>query len=124
MTTVRFSLVLMLALATLSVSTSARASTPMVNSLYCYQIALQPPWFATYHCVASVSGGTGSYVYTWKINSSHGNYNLVTSEPEVDYTCGRDSQFRIDLFVTDSAGATGSIMGDYYSCNVWDFEPI
>ena len=125
MKTVRLSLVLMLALATLSVSTSARASTPIVNSLYCYQISVQPPWFATYHCVADVSGGTGSYVYTWKIYSSHGNDTRGTSEPEIDYTCGRDSQFRIDLFVTDSAGATGSIMGgDHYSCNVWDFEPI
>lgn len=120
----RLFVLMLLALATLSVSTSARASTPIGVSLSCYQVGVQPPWYATYHCVAGVSGGTGSYVYNWKINSSHGNYTLVTSEPEIDYTCGRDSQFRIDLIVTDSAGATGSVMGDYYSCNVGDIEPI
>jgi hypothetical protein len=113
---------MLIGLATLPVST-ARASTIGV-SVSCYQTGAQPPWFATYRCYGSASGGTGIYTYTWKINSSHGGYTLSTSEPEMDYTCPRESQFRVDLFVTDSAGATGSVMGDYYGCNVWDIEPI
>jgi hypothetical protein len=119
-----FFVLMLLALAVLSLGTSAGASTPIWVSVNCYQVGVQPPWYATYHCIGGVSGGTGSYAYTWKINSSHGSYTLFTSEPEIDYTCGRDSQFRIDLYVTDSAGATASVMGDYYWCNVGDIEPI
>jgi hypothetical protein len=115
----------MLSIAAMSASTPAHASTPIGVSVLCYQASIQPPWYATYRCNAYASGGTGSYVsYTWKVYSSHGNHTAFTSQPEFDWTCSRGSQFRVDVYVTDSAGATGSVMGGDYWCNTGSREPI
>ncbi|MBV9788427.1 MAG: hypothetical protein JOZ51_09660 [Chloroflexi bacterium] len=115
----------LLAIAALSASTPAHASTPVGAGVMCYQANIQWPWFATYRCIGYASGGTGSYVsYTWKFNSSYGNSTYVTSQPEFDFTCSSGQQFQVDLYVTDSAGAIGSVMGDYYTCNTGGYEPI
>ena len=119
----RLFVLLMLAVAVLSVSTPARASTPISVYVMCYQVGSQPPWYATYDCNGGASGGTGSYTYTWKVYSSNGWYTF-SGGTEFSWTCGRDEQFRIDLYATDSAGATGSVMGDYFTCNVGDIQPI
>lgn len=115
----------LLTIAALSSGTPAQASTPIGVGVQCYQASIQWPWFATYRCYSYVYGGTGNYVsYTWKFNSSYGNSAYVSTQPEFDYTCSSGQQFQVDLYVTDSAGATGSVMGDYYTCNTGYYEPI
>lgn len=121
----RLFVLVLLAIATVSASTPARASTPIGVYVSCYQVSVQWPWSATYRCHGGASGGTESYVsYTWKVYSSYGNYSFVTSQPDIELGCGRDEHFRVDVYVTDSAGATGSVMGDYYACNVGYDQPI
>lgn len=119
----RLCMLALLAVAALSVSTPAHASTPVSVYLSCYQVGAQPPWYANYDCTGSASGGTGSYTYTWKVYSSYGWYTF-SGGTEFSWTCGRDEQFRIDLYVTDSAGSTASVMGDSFACNVGDIQPL
>lgn len=112
----RLFVLVLLALATVSVSTPAHASTLTVNWVDC---AFQGYYnYTEMTCFASASGGTGSYVsYTWFVDSSQGDYTAVTSTDYLVRTCysGYES-LRVTVTVRDSAGATASRSTIRYTC--------
>ncbi|HEX6288081.1 MAG TPA: hypothetical protein VFZ66_02775 [Herpetosiphonaceae bacterium] len=101
----RLVVLILLALATLSASQPALATTLTITYLNCYQNG-----GGNFACDVIASGGTGSYAsYTWvvRLNNSS-SYQRVTTEPELIATCWVDKSFGVTVTVQDSSGATAS----------------
>ena len=82
------------------------ADPPTITSVFC-ESGSGSGSFRDLFCVASVSGGTGSYNYDWSVVSGSAFVNNV-SQSFVDGTCQVDTFNTVRLEVTDSAGASDS----------------
>jgi hypothetical protein len=98
----RLFVLLLLTAATVSTSTPVHASGPAIDFLDCIN---KGP--GRLHCLASVSGGTGIYTYTWMPAPSYGSGGSVTIDCYANYQA-------VTVTVTDSSGATASRSGDFY----------
>lgn len=107
----RMFVLLLIATATLSVSTPAQASTLTVTVGCAYQFS------GDYFCVASTSGGTGTYTsYQWTIQHfPYSTYYYTTSTWSLRNYCGYGNYYGVSVTVTDSAGATGTGVSNF-SC--------
>lgn len=105
----RLFVLLLLAIATLAVSTPTHASTLTITSLRCEQLS----HFGGLNlfCWTNVSGGTGSYtLYAWENTPGGGTYpSTWTTTEDSTYTfCYLDNSATVKVTVTDSAGATAT----------------
>lgn len=99
----RLFVLLLLAVATLSTSLPARASTPTVDMVFCPNTG-----GGYYHCYAYVTGGTASYTsFFWVVTATgFRRYSYTTSYPELLGRCVVGNIYTVELTVTDSAGDT------------------
>lgn len=108
----RLFVLVLLALATVSISTPAHAATPSV-AVYC-----EPSSSSTFFCYAIPSGGTPSYTFHWYEYHWSTGYFLVQQGSDNVYGswCQTGTTFRIRVVVTDSTGAQGEAI-KYNHCS-------
>lgn len=106
----RLVVLVLLALATVSVSTPAYAATLTVGSLGCQAAFAGGAAGYFYDCAAEVAGGTGRYTsYTWRIQLwSNPPQYYSTGGPFFSAQCTRGGLYTVSLTVRDSGGATAS----------------
>ena len=74
------------------------ARTPLsIDQLYC-----QPSGWGTMSCTATVSGGTGSYTYTWR-PAPYNSGELNPGEPYMTAPCSLEYLTPASLTVTDGS---------------------
>ena len=113
----RLFVLVLLAMATLSVSTPAHAST-LSASLSCEQTSSGQS-FGTFSCLVFVSGGTPGYTFRWYEYAAGTGYFLVSQgESFYDSWCQNDLPMRVKVVVTDSAGAHVERI-NYFTCSGW-----
>lgn len=120
----RLFVLVLLALATVSVSTPAHASTLAV-SLTCYHSSSDPSGtYRFFDCYAFASGGSPNYTFHWYHNM-HGLWSLVKQETTTGYSdiyqlqCWGKSGFPSTyggarVVVTDSTGAQVTAQSTVY----------
>lgn len=115
---VRLLAVLLFVLAA-STARPAHASTLLFYGVVCEQYGTDLS-YALYTCTAYVSGGTGSYTYTWNIRNTWGFDYTFTGRDSFNGSC-RDRETRYHrVTVTDSSGATVSGNATIFYCHADD----
>ncbi|HEY0606006.1 MAG TPA: hypothetical protein VGD58_23985 [Herpetosiphonaceae bacterium] len=100
----RLFVLLLLVVATLSISMPARAST--LSALLSCEQTSGSPTVGNFSCIVFVSGGSPSYTYHWYEYDRLSGYFLVyQGEPYYDAWCATGVLVRVKVVVTDSAGA-------------------
>jgi hypothetical protein len=98
----------------MSVAQPAHASTLTVNSVNCVQTgayAPDPANYGTYSCTANVSGGTGSYSYTWTVSTGWYPGSTFSGGQTINGVCKYNTVRINQVTVQDSSGATASGSG-------------
>jgi hypothetical protein len=97
--------------ATMTVASPADATALTVDSVTCWATGSypsDPANYGTYSCAASVSGGTGSYSYSWWVSSGWSSGGPWPGGQTMNGVC-KYGQLRINqVTVTDSSHATAS----------------
>lgn len=110
---VRLLAVLLIVLA-VSAAQPAHASTLTVNSVTCVQTGTypgDPANYGTYACTANVSGGTGSYTYTWTVSNGWYNGGTFVGGQTITGNCKYNTVRINQVTVTDSSGAAANGSG-------------
>jgi hypothetical protein len=92
----------------------AHAATLTVNSVTCWQTGTypaDPANYGTYACTANVSGGTGSYSYTWTVSTGWSPGGTFSGGQTITGNCKYNTVRINSVTVTDSSGATASGTG-------------
>lgn len=105
--------VLLIVLA-VSAAQPAYAATLTVNAVTCWQTGTypaDPANYGTYACTATVSGGIGSYSYTWTVSTGWSPGSTFPGGSTITGTCKYNTVRLNRVTVTDSSGATASGSG-------------
>lgn len=111
----RLFVLLLLVVATVAVSTPARASTLTVSDVMCGSSG------STFTCEAYLSGGTGTYTsFRWGVATGPNTMYYYTSEPRFSQRCMNGIHYAVNFRVTDSAGATASGVDSFTCRSAWN----
>jgi len=103
---------------TMTLAPPAHATALTVNSAPCAvtgYYAPDPANYGTFSCTANVSGGTGSYSYTWTVFSFCCGDAYYGSGQTITGNCRWGTVRIFTVYVTDSSNATAS-KGTSISC--------